>query len=100
MGLHKGMTNNPNGRPKGSENRITKEVKDKINKLLADNFMNFQKDLEVLEPKDRLQVLLSLLPYVVPKLQSSSVKNENTEFQKVIIEGISTDELNEMLRED
>jgi hypothetical protein len=34
MGLHKGQTGNPNGRPKGSPNKVTAEWRAWINGLL------------------------------------------------------------------
>ncbi len=34
MGLPKGTTNNPNGRPKGQPNKITAEVKDLLKDLV------------------------------------------------------------------
>ena len=54
MAQKKGQTGNPNGRPKGSQNRVTTELKNWINKLIDDNKEQFESDLSVLEPKDRL----------------------------------------------
>jgi hypothetical protein len=96
MGLHKGMTNNPNGRPKGSQNLINKEIREKILELLESNFEKIQADLDKLEPKDRIKVITDLMPYILPKLQNTSIA-EHLEPREIIIKGISTEELNEFL---
>lgn len=73
MGLKKGTTNNPNGRPVGVPNRITGNLREKINSILSDNIDRVQDDLNSLDAKDRLQVLEKLLSYVLPKLQAQSI---------------------------
>lgn len=99
MGLRKGMTNNPYGRPKGSHNKVNNEIRAKVLELLENNFNGIQADIESLEPKDRLKFLTDLLPYLLPKLQSTTI-TDSQEPQKVIIEGISTEELMQGLEED
>lgn len=99
MGLHKGMTNNPNGRPKGSQNKVNLEIRVKVLELLEYNFDNIQTDLESLEPKDRLKFLTDLLPYLLPRLQNTAI-SEIIDPQKIIIEGISTEDLMKGLIED
>lgn len=73
MGLKKGTTNNPNGRPTGKPNRITGDLRAKIQSILNDNIDRVQDDLNSLDAKDRLQVLEKLLSYVLPKLQAQSI---------------------------
>lgn len=72
--MRKGKTNNPNGRPKGKPNKVTAELKDWINKIIAANKDQVIADLKELEPKDRLMILEKLMQYVVPKQQSISVE--------------------------
>ncbi len=74
MGLKKGQTNNPAGRPKGKPNKSTSETKAWINQLIEDNRDQVAKDLKKLEPKDRLAIIEKLIQYVVPKQQSISVE--------------------------
>lgn len=69
MGLAKGQTNNPNGRPKGHSNRVTNKVKNSFCKLLDNNLDRLQADIDSLEPRERIKVLLSLAEYIIPKLQ-------------------------------
>jgi hypothetical protein len=75
MGLKKGMINNPTGRPKGVQNRVTTEIKEVINQFINDNIGNLQNEFNNLESKDKLRFLIDLLPYVIPKLQSLEVKD-------------------------
>ena len=38
MGFVKGMTGNPEGRPKGAQNKINRLLRETIGDFLADNF--------------------------------------------------------------
>jgi len=87
MGLPKGRTNNITGRPKGTPNKITNELRQQFTLLLAENFDKLQSDIDALEPKDRIKVLLELSKFVIPTLRSTELKNdkENKDFQPIII---------------
>lgn len=61
------------GREPGTPNRITGDLRLKIQSILNDNIDRVQDDLNDLEPKDRLQVIEKLLSYVLPKLQAQSI---------------------------
>jgi hypothetical protein len=69
MGLPKNRTNNPAGRPKGTRNRTTKETKDVVNSILKTNFSaaKVSQDLKKLEPRNRLDVLIKLLNFILPR---------------------------------
>lgn len=60
------------GRPIGAKNKVNAQMRDLIQKLFDDNFDTIQEDLESLDPKDRLKFLSDLLPYLLPKLQSTT----------------------------
>jgi hypothetical protein len=74
MGLKKGQTGNPNGRPKGTPNKVTTDLKKWVEILIDKNLSRMEKDLKQLEPKDRLLVLEKLMQYSIPKQQSISVE--------------------------
>ena len=57
MGLKKGQTNNPNGRPKGVPNKVTGDLRKWVDGLLNRNLLEMENDLQKLEPKDRLVIL-------------------------------------------
>jgi hypothetical protein len=60
------------GRPKGAKNKSTLLMRDRIQVLFDDNFDQIQADLESLDAKDRLKFLTDLMPYLMPKLQSTT----------------------------
>ena len=80
MGLRKGQTNNPGGRPKGTPNKVTIALRSRINDFLTDNWENLQNDFDKLEPKERLQFYEKLLQYGLPRLQNTQL---TTDFEKL-----------------
>lgn len=72
MGLHKGQTNNPNGRPGGSKNKCTEEIRELIIDFLSNNFDKIRDDFSSLEPKERIKFYIQLLAYGVPRLQNEN----------------------------
>ncbi len=74
MGLHKGQTNNQNGRKTGVSNKLTGDLRAKVNQIIENNIGTIQKDIESLEPKDRLLILEKLLKYTLPTLQAQSIE--------------------------
>ena len=70
----KGKTGNPAGRPKGTPNRITSDMKTWIQNMIDGNRRKFEADLKKLDPKDRLVILERLMAYVIPKQQSITVE--------------------------
>ncbi|PSL03025.1 MULTISPECIES: hypothetical protein [Cecembia] len=79
------------GRPKGAKNKVNTELRELIQKLFDDNFDTIQEDLEALEPKDRLKFLSDLLPYLLPKLQSTTHTTE------IDLDGMSEEDLDKLI---
>jgi hypothetical protein len=79
MGLRKGQTNNPGGRPKGQRNKVTKETRIFIQRFVAKNSRRLQKDFELLDPFQRVTVMERLFAYTAPKMSTveSNVTVEN-----------------------
>lgn len=88
MGLKKGNTNNPNGRPKGTPNKATLEMKAWISTMLEKNKAQFEKDLKKVDPEKRLAIIEKLLQYVIPKQQMISleaqIQAEYEELEKLL----------------
>ncbi len=55
------------GRKAGTPNKISVGLKDFISKLLFKNRKQMEKDLQELQPKERLFILEKLMQYVIPK---------------------------------
>ena len=77
MGLKKGQTNNPAGRPKGSINKANKELREMIKNFLTENLENFQEEFVNLNTKDKLKFIADILPYGLPKYQPTEVEKED-----------------------
>ncbi len=94
MGLPKGRTNNANGRPQGSINKDTKELRELLTGFIAKNWIGLQTDYEKLEPKDRLQFFEKVLQYTLPKMQSV-----NSEIElKQRLEAMSETEIDSLIK--
>lgn len=93
----KGQTGNPAGRPKGAKNKVNEELREAIGDFLNGEFDKIKKDFARLTPKDKMKVFTDLLPYAVPRLQSTSLE---IDFERMtdsqldeIIETIKTEAL-------
>ena len=67
----KGHTNNPNGRPKGTPNKVTLTIRNWLVELINNNRALIESDFALLEPNDRLAMLEKFLPYLLPKVQTA-----------------------------
>lgn len=76
--MEKGHTNNPNGRPKGTPNKVTSELKAWLVELIEGNHEQIKADLQAIEPEERIRLLFSILPYIIPKQQAVSGKLETS----------------------
>ena len=80
MAFKKGASGNPQGRPKGTQNKTTTDLREWINNFIDDNRGQIKKDWKGLEPKDRLILFEKLLKYSLPTLQATSL---TTDFEKL-----------------
>jgi hypothetical protein len=67
-------TRNTNGRPKGTPNRTTAETKELLQKIVSKELDKIGNLLDKLDPLERVNAIIKLLPYIVPK--QSEVKSE------------------------
>ena len=61
-------------RVKGTSNKLTKELRVLLKDILHQELENLPKYLNSLEPKERLEILVKLLPYAIPKVESVHYK--------------------------
>ena len=60
------------GRQKGTPNRMTKELRSVLKDILYRELEQIQEQLDALNPKERIELLIKLMPYVLPKVTSIS----------------------------
>ena len=60
------------GRQKGTPNRITKELRSLLKDVMYDEIGALQERLDTLNPKERVELLIKLMPYALPKVTSVS----------------------------
>lgn len=58
---------------KGVQNRTTQQVRKAFQQLVENNLPKMQKDLDSLEPKDRIKFMLDMAKFILPQLQSISI---------------------------
>ena len=86
--MEKGKTNNPNGRPKGTPNKITKELRQWISEVIDANREQMVEDLKTIEPGERLKILERRIQYVIPKTthidEDSTIRTQSVTFDEYI----------------
>lgn len=70
------------GRTAGAVGKVNSKTKEFFALLLENNLSKLQSDIDSLEPKDRLKILIDLAGFIVPKMKS--VEN-NIEVKQAVI---------------
>ena len=90
QGPPKGVSNNPNGRPKGTVNERTKQWEELGKALLERHSERANQVLDNLEDDKFIDQYAKLLEYFKPKLARSEVKQENApSVIRIIRDGVS-----------
>jgi len=63
------------GRVPGSANVITKEMREILKGIISNELERIPDTLKKLTPEKRLDLVLKLMPYVLPKVESISMKS-------------------------
>jgi hypothetical protein len=70
------------GRPKGSPNKTTKEIRDAYKKLLEDNLDNMSiwlADVAADDPRQAIDLMLKLSEYILPRLARQEITGNDGE---------------------
>lgn len=78
MAFKKGESGNPEGRPKGTPNKTSTEIKQTLNDILCNEIEAIPERLNQLSDKDRLDIVIKLLPYILPKQKELEITNDIT----------------------
>jgi hypothetical protein len=90
MGDFKGVRN-VGGRPKGSGNRVTAELKIVLEQLANDLHQSI--DITNLKDSERMKLFVSILPYLMPKKAEIENTNTNTNW----LSDFTDEQLNKLL---
>lgn len=102
MGFETGNTHGK-GRPKGSPDKKTKELRGWINDFIHENKDKIQSNFDLLEPSEKINAMIKLLEFTTPKLQRTQLSGDITHKNEVVVTLIENEnelKLNELSYED
>lgn len=70
MPAAKGNCYNPNGRKKGVQNNVTRDVKEMIKKFAEDKFDDVMTSFDALPAHEKVKNYIAILKYVCPTITS------------------------------
>jgi hypothetical protein len=76
MGLKPGQTNNPGGRPLGSKNKNSLEIKETITGFLSEKWEDINRAFDEAKPAEQLKFYSTLLAYVLPRAQAIAIRDD------------------------
>ena len=89
MGFEKGKSGNPEGRPKGSLNKTTNDIRELISKVIdTDKIKDMLNQIE--EPIDYINAVSKLLPYITGKVKP--IENIERDHRDIVINLVPYDE--------
>ena len=78
---------NTGGRPKGSMNKATSEIREPYLNLIEGNFDQLETDLRTLKANERIKAIIELSKFILPTLKATEMSlNNETKFQAIEIE--------------
>jgi len=86
--MENGFKGNPNtkGRPRGAKNRTTAQTKAIIQKIVNDEIDTLPDLLDKLKPKERIEAVIKLVAYLIPKQSHVQIETPPERFQPVVIQ--------------
>ncbi len=82
---------------KGRPNKAAKELRETVKSILETYAETMEEDLKALEPKDRLNILVRLLEFAIPKLTRGEMTGPDGGPMQTIIEFIDASNDNNVL---
>ena len=75
------------GRTKGTPNKLTSKIKDKLSSIISEAIDSLE--IETMSKSERLKLIQLGLPYIVTKPQIEEPQQEEQKFQIEIIDSLS-----------
>lgn len=63
------------GRKPGTKNKVNQQIRENFLKVLENNIEKIQEDLDNLQPRDRLKLLLDIASFCIPRLKAIEVRD-------------------------
>lgn len=86
--MENGFKGNPNtkGRPRGAKNRTTAQTKAIIQQLVNKEIDTLPDLLDKLKPKERIEAVIKLMAYLIPKQSQIQIDVPADRFKPVLIQ--------------
>ncbi|SDX19314.1 hypothetical protein [Aequorivita viscosa] len=85
------------GRTKGTPNKTTQEMRDFMRDFLSRKFEKLDEVFDQLEPKEKINALLKMLPYLVPKQMQMDLTATQKQEQKQDLSKLTDAELHTLI---
>jgi hypothetical protein len=69
-----GHVANPNGRPKGSLNKLNSQMREIMYEFFEGNIDTMQSDFDAMEPKDRMAFRAKMFQFYMPTMTASKIE--------------------------
>ena len=76
MPFKKGQSGNPKGRPRGSQNKITKTVREALKDLVQSEIKKLPQTCKEMTPHERGVFLLKVLEFLIPKADKDTIEEK------------------------
>ena len=70
------------GRTAGTENKTTKETRAVLKEVINNELLNIESLLCELQPKERLELVIKFMPFVLPKLAPEPIEKPKEPIQQ------------------
>lgn len=97
MKVHKAKREKTGGRKAGTPNKTTAEIKDLMQAFLESKIDELDEVYNQLEPKDKVNAIIKMLPYIVPKQMQMDLNASLTQNIKPDLSKLTDEELHQLL---